>query len=150
MASIERTAYPRFKSALTAHELDELYCPAEEDLEFVYKRADDPTHRLTVLAQLKCHQHLGYLPALDEIPDQVRAYLCYQLALPSDTTWMTETKTGRYRQHQVIRSHLGSDIHVMLDLRLRFQKVIVANEILDGADVIGQLLGKRQRTAYQT
>jgi TnpA family transposase len=106
MASIERTAYPRFKSALTAHELDELYCPAEEDLEFVYKRADDPTHRLTVLAQLKCHQHLGYLPALDEIPDQVRAYLCYQLALPSDTIWMTETKTSRYRQHQVIRSHL--------------------------------------------
>lgn len=56
MASIERTAYPRFKSALTAHELDELYCPTEEDLEFVGKRADDPIVQLTLLARLKCYQ----------------------------------------------------------------------------------------------
>lgn len=54
MASIERTAYPRFKSALTAHELDELYCPTEEDFEFVGKRADDPIIQLTLLARLKC------------------------------------------------------------------------------------------------
>ena len=66
MASIERTAYPRFKSALTAHELDELYCPTEEDLEFVYQRADDPAQRLTLLARLKCHQHLGYLSTSEE------------------------------------------------------------------------------------
>lgn len=50
--TIERTAYPRFTSALTAHELDELYCPTEEDLEFVGKRADDPIGRLTLLARL--------------------------------------------------------------------------------------------------
>jgi hypothetical protein len=39
-------------------------------------------------------------------------------------------------------SALGSDIHVMLRLRLSFQQVVMANEILDRADVIGQLLGK--------
>jgi hypothetical protein len=106
MASIERTAYPRFKSTLSAHELDELYSLTEEDLEFIDKRADEPAQRLTLLAQLKGHQHLGYLPVLDEMPDQVRAYLCRQLTLPSDTTWITETKTQRYRQHRAIRSYL--------------------------------------------
>jgi hypothetical protein len=39
------------------------------------------------------------------------------------------------------KSH-GSDIDVMLGLRLSFQQVVVANEILDGADVIRQLLGE--------
>jgi hypothetical protein len=67
MASIERTAYPRFKSALTAHELEDLYGPSDEDFEFVYGRADDPAQQLTLLARLKCHQHLGYLPTLARI-----------------------------------------------------------------------------------
>ena len=43
----------------------------------------------------------------------------------------------------------GSDIHVMLTLYSDFGQVVVANEILDRADMIGQLLGKRQRTANQ-
>ena len=38
----------------------------------------------------------------------------------------------------------------MLGLRLGFQQVAIAYEILDGADVVVQLFGKRQRTAYQT
>jgi hypothetical protein len=35
-----------------------------------------------------------------------------------------------------------SDVHVMLGLRLRFQQIVVANEIFDRTDVIGQRLGK--------
>jgi len=50
MASIERTAYLRFKSALTAHELDELYGTTEEDFAFVYRHADEPARQLTLLA----------------------------------------------------------------------------------------------------
>src|SRR6266446_1888999 len=44
----------------------------------------------------------------------------------------------------------GSDIHVMLALYSGFGQVIVANEILDRADMVGECLGKRQRTAHQT
>jgi hypothetical protein len=61
MAFIERTASPRFKSALTFHELEELYYLTEEDLEFVGIQADDLILQLTRLARLKCPQHLGYL-----------------------------------------------------------------------------------------
>ena len=36
----------------------------------------------------------------------------------------------------------GSDVHVMLALHRRSRQVVVAYEILDGADVIGQFLGE--------
>jgi hypothetical protein len=63
MASIERTAYPRFKAALSAQELQTLYAPTEEERAFVATHTrTDPQH-LTLLALLKCHQSLGYLPA---------------------------------------------------------------------------------------
>ena len=106
MASIERSAYPRFKAALTAYELEELYGPTEEDLDFVRQRADDPILQLTLLTRLKCHQYLGYLPALHEIPDPVRIYLCQQLRLPADTPWSPETKISRHRHRLAIRSYL--------------------------------------------
>ena len=48
------------------------------------------------------------------------------------------------------RSNFGSDIHVMLALRCSSRQIIVADEQLDGTDMVGELLGKRQRRAYQT
>lgn len=106
MASIERTAYPRFKSALTAHELDELYGPTEEDLAFVYRRADEPAQQLTLLARLKCHQHLGYMPTLAEIPGSIRLYLCQHLQLPAHTDWAPDTQISRHRHRLAIRAYL--------------------------------------------
>jgi hypothetical protein len=44
----------------------------------------------------------------------------------------------------------GSDIHVMLALCCRSRQVVMANEELNGTDMVGELLGKRQRCAYQT
>ena len=44
----------------------------------------------------------------------------------------------------------GSDIHVMLALCCRSRQVIMANEELNGTDMVGELLGKRQRRAHQT
>jgi uncharacterized protein DUF4158 len=107
MASIERTAYPRFTSALTAHELDELYSPTEEDFAFVYGRANDPVQQLTLLARLKCHQHLGYMPILQEIPGSIRLYLCQQLRMPADTAWAPDTQMSRHRHRLAIRIYLN-------------------------------------------
>jgi hypothetical protein len=45
---------------------------------------------------------------------------------------------------------IGSALHVMLALRRRFCQVVVADKIFDGANVVGQLFGKRQRTAHQS
>ncbi len=69
MASIERTAYPRFKPSLTANELQTLYEPTEEERDFVSTHARGEAQQLTLLTLLKCQQHLGYLPALADVPD---------------------------------------------------------------------------------
>ena len=45
---------------------------------------------------------------------------------------------------------VGSDIHVMLALCCRSRQVVMANEERNGTDMVGELLGKRQRRAYQT
>jgi hypothetical protein len=42
MASIERTAYPRFKLSLTANELQTPYEPTEEERDFVSTRGVKP------------------------------------------------------------------------------------------------------------
>ena len=67
MAAIERTAYPRFSSALTASELQTLYAPTDEERAFVAAHTRGPAQSLTLLVLLKCHQHLGYLPALADV-----------------------------------------------------------------------------------
>jgi hypothetical protein len=81
MASIERTAYPRFKATLSAQELQTLYAPTEEEREFVVTHARTDAQQLTLLTLLKCHQSLGYLPAFETIPPYIRQYLCQQLSL---------------------------------------------------------------------
>jgi Domain of unknown function (DUF4158) len=54
MASIERTAYPRFKPSLTANELQTLYEPTEEERDFVSTHAREAAQQLTLLMLLKC------------------------------------------------------------------------------------------------
>jgi hypothetical protein len=72
MASIERTAYPRFKSSLTANELHTLYHPTDEELNFVTRHARGAVQQLTLLTLLKCQQNLGYAPSLSNVPEQIR------------------------------------------------------------------------------
>jgi len=63
MASIERTAYPRLGKRLSASELKTHYS------------ITDVKARLTFLAMLKTRQHLGYFPALLEVPAQIVRFL---------------------------------------------------------------------------
>jgi hypothetical protein len=123
MASIERTA----------HELEIFYCPTEEDFDFVYGRTDDPAQQLTLMARLKCHQHLGYLPTLDEIPASIRIYLCQQLHVPADTNWAPETQMSRHRHRLSIRAYLKVSSYSQGGER------VVAHETVGGVREIGGL-----------
>lgn len=105
MASIERTAYPCFKSSLTAKELHALYCPTDEEQCYVTQHARGPTQQLTLLTLLKCQQNLGYVPAPSEVPSQIRTYLSQQLDLPADTALHVEAEKTLYRYRQLIRSY---------------------------------------------
>lgn len=107
MAAIERTAYPRFTPSLTATELQRLYAPTEEERTFVTTHARGPAQHLTLLVLLKCHQHLGYLPALADVPDQIRRYLCQQLHLPPTTYTVIEATRTLARYRYLVRTYLA-------------------------------------------
>ena len=59
MTTIERTAYPRFKSSFTQDELERFYNPTESDTAFVENRATDETQPLAMMILLKAFQKLG-------------------------------------------------------------------------------------------
>ena len=85
MASIERTAYPRFKRRPSAQELGEVYTPTAEELVFIRESARGPSPTLTVAVLLKSMQRLGYLPRLQDVPFAVVAHIRSCLRLPPNT-----------------------------------------------------------------
>ncbi|MBK1724923.1 hypothetical protein CKO23_22420 [Thiocystis violacea] len=109
MASIERTAYPRFPHALSDQELDARFGPTDEETVLTVEASLGASARLTFLVLLKTRQQLGYFPVLDEVPESIVAFLRAALGLPGDTVLLdarVKTHTlSRYRG--LIRGHLG-------------------------------------------
>lgn len=109
MASIERTAYPRFPQALSNQEFDARFGPTVEDTELMDRERLGDEARLTFLVLLKSRQQLGYFPLLDEVPATVVEFLRRALQLP-ETAGLLDGRTKsntltRYRH--LIRTHLG-------------------------------------------
>jgi hypothetical protein len=109
MASIERTAYPRFPRQLSDQELDVRFGPTVEEAELIPSEGQGDEARLTFIVMLKSRQQLGYFPLLDEVPEQVIAFLRSALNLPASTGLID----GRVKSHTIsryrspIRAHLG-------------------------------------------
>ena len=70
MASVERTAYPRFRRFMSARELHVFYTPVAEEIAWARENASSDEHLLSLVIQLKTFSRLGYFPALDglELP----------------------------------------------------------------------------------
>ncbi len=107
MASIDRTAYPRFGRAPTRRDLDALYTPTPADVTFVTGAARSANHRLTLMVVLKCFQRLGYVPRLADVPVVIAAHLRAHLRLPADTPLGYDSPRTMYRHHQAVRAYLG-------------------------------------------
>lgn len=136
MASIERTAYPRFTASLSMQELQTLYAPTDEERDFVTTHAQTGMQQLTLLTLLKCHQSLGYLPAFDAIPLHIRQYLRQQLHLPPETGFH-EGKNLRSRYRHLIRGYLAVTAYADGGARLVEQRVTqAAYTMSDPADLI--------------
>src|SRR5581483_60355 len=103
MASIERTAYPRFKRTPTAQNLHALYTPSDEELTFAEKTARSQTSQLSLLVLLKAFQRLGYFPKLDGVPLVIVNHLRSCLSLSEQIEPGYEEPRTLYRHHQAIR-----------------------------------------------
>ncbi len=107
MASIERTAYPRFKPSLSERELKTLYEPTPREHGFAETNTRSPQGQLTLLVLLKCYQHLGYLPQTKEVPDQVTDYLADHLGMTTAPELGAGRRQERHRYQKSIRDFLG-------------------------------------------
>lgn len=141
MASIERTAYPRFKRSPTPQHLHALYTPTAEEMAFAQKTTRSLTSQLSLLVLLKSFQQLGYFPKIGDVPAAVVDHLRNCLSLiPAIEPGYEETRT-LYRHHQAIRDYLrvtpwGTDAS-----RLAIRAVSEAAETKDNpADLINVAL----------
>jgi hypothetical protein len=79
VASIERTAYPQFRRAVSACELRETFTPTEDEIGWARDRSRSEHHLLALLLWLKVYGRLGYFPDLFDVPmpivDHVRGVL---------------------------------------------------------------------------
>ncbi len=66
MASIEQTAYPRFRRVVSARELADL-TPTEEDVAWARQRSRSDEHLLALVLSLSCFARLGYFPRSEDV-----------------------------------------------------------------------------------
>ncbi|MER5624400.1 DUF4158 domain-containing protein [Streptosporangium sp. NPDC002544] len=75
MASIDRTAYPRFTRAVSARELAEVFTPSADEVEWARGKTHDDQPLLALLVWLKAYQRLGHFPKLAEVPAVVAEHI---------------------------------------------------------------------------
>ena len=124
MASIERTAYPRFPRTLTLKDLQASFTPKPEEIEWAQQHARTADRRLAVLVLLKCFEFLRHFPALDAIPAEVVEHVSATLGMaPTDKIEFASLAT-LYRHHKAIRELLG--VRPYTDGQTRTQAIQIA------------------------
>ncbi|WP_330315077.1 DUF4158 domain-containing protein [Streptomyces sp. NBC_00523] len=108
MTSIERTAYPRFKRLITAHELYLFFAPTREEAAWAAERMDSDGHQLALLLALKSYQRMGRFPKPDEYPEMVVDFVRRAVELPEGTAPLWETGRTAERQRTEVRRRVGA------------------------------------------
>jgi hypothetical protein len=100
VTSIERTAYPRFKRLITAHELHLFFSPSRDELEWAADATDCDEHLLALLLMLKSYRRMGCFPALKDVPEMVVDFVRRAVELPEGTLPV-------YRAERTAKHHRG-------------------------------------------
>ncbi|GAB4193678.1 MAG: hypothetical protein OHK0022_08810 [Roseiflexaceae bacterium] len=108
MAAIDRTAYPRYRRAISPRELAAHYTLHADEQQWVRNVARGSSGILTCAWLLKAVQHLGYFPApSDPVPPTVAAHLRATLELPATATLGTVSPRTLYTYQRQSRDLLG-------------------------------------------
>lgn len=150
MASIERTAYPRFTPTLSSKDLLTLYTPTEEEVQFTQQATRFPGHQLTCLVLLKTFQRLGYFPRLSEIPDTIVQHLRSVLHWGEDVMVGFPEPRTLYRHHRLIREYLGVTAYGSAARHVAVRAVYAAAQTMDNpADLINVALETLIKERYE-
>ncbi|MBB6348468.1 DUF4158 domain-containing protein [Nonomuraea muscovyensis] len=90
MASIGRTAYPRFARVVSARELTEVFTPSPAEVEWARGKTQDDQHLLALLVWLKAYQRLGYFPKLGDVPPVVAEHIRGVVGLAEQVVFAAE------------------------------------------------------------
>lgn len=108
MASIDRTAYPRFKRVVPGRELEESFTPTAEELDWAGGKTQSEQHRLSLLVLLKCYQRLGYFPKLPSVPTVVTEHVRGVLGVGEHVTVRHDAKRTLWRHREFVRTRVGA------------------------------------------
>ncbi len=137
MASIERTAYPRFKRSPLAKELEALYTPTDDELSFANALARKAQPRFGLLLLLKSFQRLGYFPSMEEIPPAIVQHVRTASGIDAEVLPNYAELRTLYRHHQAIRERLGVSAWGEDGLRVASEAMSTAAKVMDNpADLI--------------
>ncbi len=107
MASVERTAYLRFKRTITSRELHEAFTPGPSEVAWARGKARSPEHLLALVVLLKSFQKLGYFPSLDEVPELVVGHVRGLLGLEEAVRPRHDAYRTLRHHRTIIRERLG-------------------------------------------
>ncbi len=107
MASIERTAYPRFRRTISSRELEEAFTPTADEVEWAAERTTTDQHRLALLVLLKCYQQLGYFPSLAAVPATVVAQVRARVGLAESVAAEHDAARTAKWHRGLVRDRLG-------------------------------------------
>ncbi len=151
MASIERTAYPRFPRILTLKDLQASFTPKPEEIEWAQQQSRTPQRRLALLVLLKCFEFLRHFPALDAIPAEVVENISATLGVaPTDKIEFASLAT-LYRHHKAIRELLG--VKPYTDGQTRALAIQIAQQVASvvetRVDIINITIEELVRLGYE-
>ena len=153
MASVHETAYPRLKQEVTPAELEAIYTPTTDEIEFVFSHYRRPMARACLLIQLKLLQRLGYVPALGSIPQDILVHICRksQLQRPRKNELTHYERTGDKSRHmQLLRKYLNLQVlHANGRLWLAGIAEQVAHTKQELADIINVMVEELIHERYE-
>jgi len=107
VASIDRTAYPRFTRAVSAWELAEVFTPSADEVEWARGKTQDDQHLLALLVWLKAYQRLGHFPKLADVPAVVAEHIRSVVGLPEGTLLAEAAERSAKRHRSFVRIRMG-------------------------------------------
>lgn len=109
MPSIQDTIYPRFKSNLTEKDLEEVYNPAMNKIEWAEVKSKGTLQQLALLVLIKTVQNLGFFIRIVDIPEAIVVHIAKKdyLPLPAKEEWKTYNETRTAKRHfRFVRDYL--------------------------------------------